>query len=366
MADADYDTPHTICVPLQSSGTPRIDLQESVDQTLTTPGSTLTYTIDFTNIGDNSIGSTDSGVQIVDAIPANTTYAPASATCSLGATCVIAWSTDGGATYTQVEPAAASVTHIRWSVNQALAPAAMGSAGFQAVVDNPFTGTVTNTARLRIDNGPFLLEDSVDTGVGLDELFLAADFGYQPPAPSSPTVTAFKSSLFEPAMGDNNGDGVLGPGDVLSYSVVVENTGPVDATAVVFSDTPDANTNLVSGSVTTSAGSVTSGNGGGETAVGVDLGTMTVGAMVTITFEVTINDPLPAGVTEIFNQGDVSGGNFTPLVTDNPGTSPQDDPTVDLIAPPPVPIPTASEWGMILLSLFLAMGGLFFLRRQVL
>ena len=59
----------------------------------------------------------------------------------------------------------------------------------------------------------------------------------------------------------------------------------------------------VVGSVSTSRGTVTGGNSAGDGSVGVDVGTVSVGGTATITFRVTIDNPLPVGVTSIANQG---------------------------------------------------------------
>lgn len=69
--------------------------------------------------------------------------------------------------------------------------------------------------------------------------------------------------------------------------------------------------------------------------VSVNLGTLRAGDSVTITFQVTVNDPPPAGVTQVSNQGTVSGTNFTDVLTDDPATPAAPDPTVTLINPPP-------------------------------
>jgi uncharacterized repeat protein (TIGR01451 family) len=87
--------------------------------------------------------------------------------------------------------------------------------------------------------------------------------------------------------------------------------------------------------VTTSSGSVTTGNTAGDTSVAVNIGTLPGGGTVTITFEVTINDPLPAGVFEVSNQGQVTGGNFPDTPTDDPDTEPRPDPTVTPITAAP-------------------------------
>jgi uncharacterized repeat protein (TIGR01451 family) len=158
---------------------------------------------------------------------------------------------------------------------------------------------------------------------------------------------------------DVDGDGEVDPGDTLSYTATITNSGTVDATLVVFTDTPDANTTLVAGSVTATQGTVTTGNTGGDTSVAVDVGTLAAGGgSATITFEVTVNDPLPSGVTEIVNQGVVSGENFADVPTDDPAEPGSDDPTaVAVAATSEVVIPVLDRWGLLALLLLLAGAG---------
>jgi uncharacterized repeat protein (TIGR01451 family) len=139
-----------------------------------------------------------------------------------------------------------------------------------------------------------------------------------------PLVDALKTDTL---LIESDSDGMAEPGDTLRYTIEVANTGQGDATNVVFTDEPDSNTTLVVGSVTTSQGTVTSGNTAGNTTVGVNIGTLAAGTTVTITFDVTINDPLPTSVTEVANQGFVTGDNIPETPTDDPDTPTPDDPT---------------------------------------
>ncbi len=128
---------------------------------------------------------------------------------------------------------------------------------------------------------------------------------------------------------DNDGNGEVSPGDVLEYTIEINNTGGIGSNTI-FTDTPDANTTLVVGSVTTSQGTVTSGNGGGDTTVEVDLGDVAPGSpAATITFRVTVNDPFPPGVNVISNQGALNASDDpnAPVLTDDPATTAIDDPT---------------------------------------
>ncbi|MBI5567109.1 MAG: Ig-like domain repeat protein [Chloroflexi bacterium] len=56
--------------------------------------------------------------------------------------------------------------------------------------------------------------------------------------------------------------------------------------------------------------------------------TLHAGKSITITFDVTIDDPFPAGVTQVSNQGTVSGGNFSNVLTDDPAVAGAANPTV--------------------------------------
>jgi hypothetical protein len=67
------------------------------------------------------------------------------------------------------------------------------------------------------------------------------------PSLALPSLTATKTDALT---GDVNNDNIANPGDTLTYTVTITNSGSTDATDVVFSDTPDANTTVVPGSVT--------------------------------------------------------------------------------------------------------------------
>src|SRR6185369_15935972 len=150
---------------------------------------------------------------------------------------------------------------------------------------------------------------------------------------------------------DVNANGQVNPGDTLQYTVVITNTGNQNAAGAVFTNLAPLNTQLVVGSVTTTQGSVTTGNTGGDTSVAVNIA-------------------LPPGVTQITCQGTVTGTNFPPKVTDNPATGTPDDPTaitVTVATVNVVTIPTLNEWGLLILIaslLAFGIGGLKKLRRR--
>lgn len=58
----------------------------------------------------------------------------------------------------------------------------------------------------------------------------------------------------------------------------------------------------------------------GET-VQVDIGNLPAGKSVTVTFDVLLADPLPAGAFQVENQATLSGSNFVSLLSDDPATA---------------------------------------------
>ncbi len=146
---------------------------------------------------------------------------------------------------------------------------------------------------------------------------------------------------------DLNGDGMAGPGDTLRYTIIL--TNPLDAsggseTGVMYANPVPANTSLVVGSVTTTQGTVTAGNGSGV-GVGVDVGTMIDGAIVTITWDAVIANPLPAGVTQITCQGTATTATLPGgVLTQGPGGGPT---VIPVVAGPLV---TATKVGTVIID----------------
>jgi hypothetical protein len=113
--------------------------------------------------------------------------------------------------------------------------------------------------------------------------------------------------------------------------ITIANSGNVAATGVLYSDTPDIITTLVVGSVKSSQGTVTKGNGAGDTSIGVNIGVIPPGAHVTISYQVTINSPFTRSI--ILNQGTVHSNELPPVPTDDPTTAQPGDPTTAVIPP---------------------------------
>jgi uncharacterized repeat protein (TIGR01451 family) len=172
------------------------------------------------------------------------------------------------------------------------------------------------------------------------------------PLDRDPLISTRKTSSLA---SDLDGDGNLSAGDSLEYTIVITNDGNEDAMAVLFDDTPDPNTTLEAGTVVTSQGTVLLGNTVGDTMISVDVGTIpAAGGMVSITFQVAVDNPLPSGTMQLVNQGITSGSNFPPDLSDDPNEPGLTDPTADPIGSGILEIPTLNEWGLLLLILSLA------------
>lgn len=125
-----------------------------------------------------------------------------------------------------------------------------------------------------------------------------------------PSLTAYKSaSIF----GDYNGNGGLDPGEVILYTIRVNNSGVVPITNVNLFDVLDADVTYVAN--TTMVGSTpvpddTSGtrfplDGAGYNIV-VAPAQLLPGQDIFVTFQVTVNNPFPPGKTQVSNNVTVS------------------------------------------------------------
>jgi len=183
---------------------------------------------------------------------------------------------------------------------------------------------------------------------------------------ASQDTTIYAPNVFDPKtvelVKDNDGDGVPGPGDILKYTNIIRNTGHAAATGVVFTDTPDPDTMLLYGTVTTTLGHIVKGNNSGDKSVQVSIGTMPPNGSVMITFEVYIGNSVLPGVS---NQAQVKGTNFAPVLSDDPNTAAPNDPTVIIIKLPPG-VPGISAWGMGTLVLLLGGAMIWRMRRKLL
>lgn len=132
-----------------------------------TNGGNATYTLTAGNTGSSGLGFPELSLPFVfeDSVPSSLVYVAGSATSSnsipSGNSVTVTWSTDNGATWVSSEPAATSVTRIRWTLSTALAPSTSASVSFQATLPITYPSvTVDNTAVIRLGNTGELASDS--------------------------------------------------------------------------------------------------------------------------------------------------------------------------------------------------------------
>jgi uncharacterized repeat protein (TIGR01451 family) len=188
---------------------------------------------------------------------------------------------------------------------------------FDVVIDAAFTGNQISCQGL-ISGDVFGSKNTNDpaTGTANDPTIVSIR--------QLPRLTATKTDAI--VMPENIVDGNVNPGETVRFSVTIsnENNAPT-ASSVTYNNAAINHASLMVGSVTTTNGSVTSGNGGGDTNVEVSVGSINPASSTLITFDVVVDNPI--FVDEIICQGEVSGSNFITLVTDDPNTGTPNDST---------------------------------------
>jgi len=288
------------------------DLVLGKDDGLTSavPGQALTYTLTYQNAGDREA----TGVEITETVSAHTTSGT-NAGWEVG-------SVGSGTACDSQAPGTVCVYDVG-----TLAGGAGASVDFAVVINNPVGSGVieiVNTASI-LDDGAGGPDPTPGDNTASDTTAIDA-------------MATVNGTLDDALVVDTNNDGHVDPGDTVRYTAVISNNGQQDASNVVFKDVPDANTTLVVGSVTTTQGTVVTGNTGGDTTVEVDLTTISgqpltlaAQAQATVTFDVTVNIPLPAGTIQVETQGTIDfddGGGPQQTLTDDPATPALLDPTV--------------------------------------
>ena len=301
------------------------------DPTVLLAGEMLRYTITVQNIGTDNA----SGVEIVDQVPANTTYVAGSTTLNGIA---VADSGTGGSPLTD---------GILINAPQDPTPGVMN------------TAVANNTATIIFD---VLVSPDVGDGTVLsNQAFVSAPASGIADQPSDdprtpiandptrdivgrlPLLFAEKSAQLEL---DGSSPGIIDPGDTLRYTITIYNNGSVPATVVELFDDVPTNTTYVADTLTLNGLPVGQPDGGvfplaARIAVSsADLtpplpvdgeGVLSPGASAVIEFELRVDDAVPSG-TLISNQAVVYTDELSNLLTDgdgNPATGPE--PTVVVV-----------------------------------
>ncbi len=269
-----------------------LSLTKIADVNSASPGDVIVYTLTAKNIGNKNA----TGVSIREVVPVGSTFESAGSDAG--------WSCSTG------DPAGTNCDFSIGSLDQN----ATRNIAFAVRVDNPLTmdlAAISNRAEISSSSA----DQNANNNVATDST----------PIRRSVSVSAAKvAALWIDADGSN----LPSPGDTVRYTVTVSQFGNAPAVGVVLSDTLDSNTELVNGSVTTTSGVVDEGNQPGDSSVSVAIPTIGAGAVVYITYDVLIDNPLPPGVSEIVNQAFVVGRDFPTVPSDDPALPGSADPTV--------------------------------------
>ncbi len=265
-----------------------------------TAGDTVHYTLIIENQGNEAL----TGVNITDTLPAGLTF--------VGASEVI---TGAGNNITVIGDALSiNIPMLNIGNSQ--------SASFEVTVDAfaPMSNIYVNQAVIDSDQtNPSTSDNNGDASDGNQPTRFVAVNGMAGAADID-VEKRWSHAL------DLDGDGLVDPGETIAYTITVLNTGSAMATDVRLSDTIPANTTLVNGSVSTSAGVVVT-----EDPVNINVGNLNPGGLVTIQFSVTIDGGTPDG-SIVPNQATVVGnGGINEPSDDNGDDSDGKNPTLTTI-----------------------------------
>lgn len=129
------------------------------------------------------------------------------------------------------------------------------------------------------------------------------------------------------------------PGDTLTYTLRLENTGEGAASNVVIVDDPDDIGEFQAGSVQAADGVVDVGNNPADTTVQVTFASLPAGATASVSYNVAVPLPYVDGMTasqSLRNQATAISDELPLISSDDPDTAAQDDPTVVPIDADPV------------------------------
>lgn len=296
-------------------------------------GETLRYTITVKNIGNGNAVN----VVLRDLVPANTTYVAGSTTLN----------------GVRVPDSAGVSPLVNGMLINSPADTAPGSMPADASSSQANVATITFDVVVNpnVVNGTVISNQGFVTAVDSGIVDYPSD-DPRTPIPNDPTrdivgnlpllYAEKRVALFV----DQGSPGIVDPGDVLRYTITVQNSAAIPATGVVVRDTVPANTTYVANSTLLNGLPVRQPDGGvSPLASGIDLsstdrtpplpgagaGTISPGAKAVLQFDLRVNDGTPAG-TVISNQAVVHSVEVPDALTDgdgNPATGPE--PTVVVV-----------------------------------
>lgn len=257
---------------------PDLTLVKDDGVALASPGDTLIYTLSYANVGNQNA----TGVSITDTVPTHTTFDAGNSSAG--------WSCANGA------PAGSVCTFAIGAV----AGGGSGAVSFAVIVDNPLAPGATSV---------------VNTASVADDGTNGAD-----PTPGNNTdsdTDSLTGTALDLAVSKDDGGVTVTPGDVVTYVISYENLGNIGATGVELNETVPMHSTFNAGSSTPGWACVPNGNAGSSCTYSV--GTLNGGDSGSVNFAVTVDNPLPGGVTELNNTVTISddGNNGPDIDTSN-------------------------------------------------
>ncbi|MCI5165216.1 MAG: DUF11 domain-containing protein, partial [Candidatus Electrothrix sp. GM3_4] len=154
------------------------------------------------------------------------------------------------------------------------------------------------------NDGDITKNEATVTGIrtveGLTQTFVAADKAFHLFTDSSLAITKTSNVV-----------GAVSPGDTITYTVEVENDGPSDLTGVSLYDELPEGVSYVAGSGQIDLGTQSSSHNPPNFLVASDGYALASGESLTLTFNVTVNDPFPTGQSNITNIAEATSSEVT-------------------------------------------------------
>jgi uncharacterized repeat protein (TIGR01451 family) len=256
--------PAGVCLPgntappctatVSNASAPQIQVTKTADDASYVGGGTLSWTVTVTNTGSASAD----GTTVADPLPAGVVSSAWTCVPSGGAVCGTPNGTGALAETIAAFPPGSAVTYL-----------------ISGTVATPAPTTITNTVAASPPAGG-----------------TCAPGNAAPPCTATSTTASAPNVAIAKSVADANGNGIAEPGETLTYTIVLTNSGGSDATGFGVTDPLDANVAFVSAD----GGGVLTG----QTVTWSGL-TVAAGGTVTVHVVATVAAPLPAGVTQIAN-----------------------------------------------------------------
>ena len=275
------------------------------------PGDPITYTIIVTNSGPVNV----TGASVSDTFPSELTGATYTASQTGGASGFTANGSGDINDTAVIMPAGSQITYT-----------------VQATIVAAATGTLSNTATVSAPAG--LIDPDNNNNTATDDIQFNADL----------------------AITKTHNETDVGPGDPITYTIVVTNSGPANVTGASVSDTFPSE--LTGATYTASQ----TGGASGFTAIGSgdinDTVNMPAGSQITYTVQATI---VAAATGTLSNTATVSAAGL--IDPDNANNTATDDTQLNLNFIP-IPIPTINAWGIVSLVVLFAAVAIRTMRRR--